>query len=120
MDQHPVERDFSVAVRAETGYDVMTARGDLDVASAPVFRGALHDHAPQGQPWLVLDLCDLGFLDSIGISAVVAARRLVLTQGQQLVVACGEGPVLRVLRTTRLHEVIEVYPTVAEAAEALA
>lgn len=110
---------FDVAVRAEPGYDVVVARGELDVASALTFRGAVQDHAPRSQPWLVLDLCDLGFLDSIGVSAVVGARRVALTHRATMVLACGEGPVLRVLRTARLHEVIEVYPSVEAAAAVL-
>lgn len=110
---------FDVAVRAEPGYDVVVARGELDVASATTFRGALKELAPQAQRWLVLDLCDLGFLDSIGVSAVVGARRIALSHRKKMVLACGEGPVLRVLRTARLHEVIEVYPSVEAAAAAL-
>lgn len=110
---------FDVAVHNGPGYDVVSARGELDAATALTLRGAVQEHAPLAQRWLVLDLSDVGFLDSIGVSAVVSARRVALTHRKKMVLACGEGPVLRVLRTARLHEVIEVYPTVEAAAAAL-
>ena len=92
---------------------VVTVRGEVDLATAPALADALAGIAPGDGP-AVVDLTDVGFLDSSGLSVLLQAReRLSAGAGLRLVVT---RPALqRVLAVTGLDEVFVVAPTVDEA-----
>ena len=77
---------------------------------------ALTAHATvEGAPGrVVLDLSGVGFIDSSGLGAVVAARRF-LREGQALDLAGLTAPVARVFRLTRMDMLFAIHPEVADA-----
>ena len=78
---HP---EFSYSIRSFPGHNIVALRGELDMGSADGLADALVEVAG---PTVVVDLSDLTFLDSAGISALVVARNRILTNGRgQLVV----------------------------------
>jgi anti-anti-sigma factor len=85
---------------------VVTARGDIDVVSAPSLclelAAALATHRE-----VALDLSQVTFMDCSGLRALVHARNLADERGGRLVVRGAGAPVLRLLRLTgldrRLH-----------------
>lgn len=109
----PVMADpaFEASVSRHPGIDVVTARGELDVVTAVQLRNLLFDRVLCAQPVLVVDLSPCTFMDSTGIGTLVAARRWTNARGARLVLVCDEGPVLRVLRLTRLNLVIQTWPS---------
>lgn len=109
---------FDVVVRAEQGYDLVTARGDLDAATAVRFR-SVFDETVCTQGNVVVDLRSVTFLDSTGVSSLVTARRWAASLSRRLVLACDDGPVMRVLRLVRLHDILEVRPSVEDAVAGL-
>lgn len=79
---------------------VLTFSGELDVAVAQRFRQALIDLAEAGAVHLDVDLADVTFLDSHGLSVLLHARKRVIRQGGSLRVIALSPQVRRVLETT--------------------
>ena len=57
---------------------------------------------------LVLDLCALTFMDSVGLRTLVTINRATSENDLDFTVLCGEGHVRRVLRETGLDGVLPV------------
>ena len=86
--------------------DVYTANTVRDVVSEPdLWRRGL----------LLLDLTEVAFLDSTGLSVLVATRRIARARGAELRVVCPSGAALRVIRMTKLDAVFSIHPDRAEA-----
>jgi anti-anti-sigma factor len=85
-------------------------RGEIDFQSAQVVREAIHSAAPEGDDPLVLDLTDLKYIDSSGISALVSAARQARARGGRLRLE-GVSPHVRFLLSvtgfTRLFQVTD-------------
>jgi anti-sigma B factor antagonist len=69
--------------------------GDLDIAGAPRLREVIDSHARAGQT-MVVDLRGLGFVDSMGLAALVRAQHRALARGAQLELVAGPPAVQRV------------------------
>ena len=63
------------------------------------------------QPVLVVDLNAVSFMDSTGIGTLVAARRWTQARDARFILVCDDGPVLKVLKLTRLHLVMQTWPS---------
>jgi anti-sigma B factor antagonist len=99
--------------------DVFDVRGELDIGSALGLAGPLADIATDGDGHVVLDLSELSFMDSTGMSVLLNARRRLTRQGRQLLVVCPSGPVMRLLELTRLIDTMGVHPSKDAALAAL-
>ena len=89
--------------------DVIDVRGELDAASALALAGPLTDIAIGGDSHVVLDLSELSFMDSTGMSVLLNARRRLTRQGRHLLVVCPSGPVMRLFELTSLIDTLRVH-----------
>lgn len=80
----------------------------LDAAIAIQFKEAMRALAADGPPRVVLDLGQVGFLDSSGLGAVVAVMKA-LGPGRQLELAALTPPVARVFRLTRMDTIFTIH-----------
>jgi anti-anti-sigma factor len=89
--------EFEVISSEFDGGRIFALRGELDIASC----GELAERLT-GAPGslLVVDLCELTFLDSSGLGAIHAARRAAIENGGNLVVCRPTPMVHRVLEIT--------------------
>jgi anti-sigma B factor antagonist len=101
--------------QVEGDYLVVSLRDKrLDAAIAVSFREAMLERIEQGQKKIVLDLSNVGFLDSSGLGAVVAVLKHLGQQG--CLYLCGVTPaVMAVLRLTRMDRVFKMFPTLEAA-----
>jgi anti-sigma B factor antagonist len=93
---------------------VLALAGEVDLASV----GALH-HAVErvrtcGAAEVWLDLTSVGFIDSTGLSALVAARRALIPD-RELVLICPTGPALHVIEVAGLDRIFKIRPDRASA-----
>ncbi|MEO7571351.1 MAG: STAS domain-containing protein [Acidimicrobiales bacterium] len=70
---------------------------DLDLATAPALRNQLAAHAEGGATHITLDLSACGFLDSTGLSLLVATHHRLVKAGGGLRVEGAEGQVRGIL-----------------------
>jgi anti-sigma B factor antagonist len=95
-------------------------RGEVDLDTAPAMVEAL-DAAIRGSHGpFVIDLCDVEFFDSSGLSALMRARALLGRENRALLVVCPPGPVRRLFDVTRVAEVLELYDSREAAVGSLA
>jgi anti-sigma B factor antagonist len=98
---------------------VVTAAGEVDITNAEGFRDALLSALNAGAAGLVADLTPTTFLDSAGVTALVRAARRATATDATLRLAVTAPPVLRVLSLVGIDQLIQVYPTLADAMASL-
>lgn len=99
---------FSVSVEAADARTLVTARGELDLATAPELEDVLLPRLREGVD-VVLDLRVLEFMDSTGVRVLVAAHLAAEEHGAALAIAVVPGgPIARVLEISGLDAVLRI------------
>ncbi len=93
---------------SSAGTAVVAMRGEIDAVAIPSLSGCLDDAIAAGLRHVVLDMADVSFIDSVGLAAVVAARRKVDTHGGALSVRRPSPHVRKLLEITGLTRVVPV------------
>ena len=97
---------------------VLRIDGDIDAWTAPQLRERVRDLAGSGTVHLIADLRGVGFLDSAGLGALVAARKELRGRAGSLRLVAGPGRIVRVLRITGLSDAFALHSCVLEAVTA--
>jgi len=98
-----------------TGAVSIRLRGALDLAYAYRFDDELRHAERAATSCLVLDLRELDFVDSAGMSRLLAARRRARRAGRRLVLVRGPSAVQRFLQLAALTEHFEYVSDPADA-----
>lgn len=118
---HATDEDqplMAVAVCQRDRIAIVTARGDIDLVTAPHLRTAVDAVLAEAPRAVVLDLTAVTFLASVGIAALLDVRT---AAGEELPVAvAARGPATaRPLDLLGLTEILRVYPDLEAAVRAL-
>ena len=97
-------------VRDDGDWRVVTARGQLDVATAPDFRQTLVEAQYGGEQRVLIDLEGVEFIDSMGLGVLLGAVKRARAHQGQVVVACSRERTLRLLELTGLDRVLRIVP----------
>jgi anti-sigma B factor antagonist len=81
--------------------------GEFDLASVPTFAAELARAEAERGP-LVIDLSALEFIDSSGLSQLLAAHTRAADDERELVFLKGPPPVEKILRITGLDQILRV------------
>jgi anti-sigma B factor antagonist len=109
MDERGPDRasvDFEVEERDDA--TVVHVRGDLDASGAPALRAQLVSTIETAPRRVVLDLSRVDFVDSLGLSMLVAAHRRAEEVGIELHLASPSPASRRVLEITRLTDLFTI------------
>jgi anti-anti-sigma factor len=99
--------DFSVKSRVGDGSLEVVVSGDLDMAAAFRLESGLDRLLAEGDVrGLVLDLAEVGFVDSAGLGALLSIRERAQQLGIGLEVSRASDPVQRVLDLTGSSELL--------------
>ncbi len=94
---------------------VVTVAGEVDIATSPQLRDELLGLLAARPRVLVISLEQVSFLDSTGLSALVAIHRRAHAYGVQVrLTSPARGPG-KALHITGLDEAFAIYPTIATA-----
>ncbi|MET7370670.1 STAS domain-containing protein [Streptomyces sp. NPDC005566] len=96
---------------------VLEIAGDLDHATAHELRQAVDRLTLAGGHVLVLDLAGLEFVDSSGITALLAARNLAMEQNGDIALAAVPANTARILRIVGLDRVFTLHPDTSTATD---
>ena len=88
---------------------VVAVDGEIDLHTAPQLSEQLAALEESRTGELVLDLTGVTFLDSSGLGVIVAAHRTVTAAGHQLKLVCVQPHIVRILKLTRLSDVVPVF-----------
>ena len=81
---------------------VISLRGELDLATAPALASQLDEAGSDGFQELVVDLSGLDFMDSTGLSVLLAAQRAADSKRHGFSLRRGPAQVQRVFEVTGL------------------
>src|SRR3954471_9057563 len=107
--------DFTVQVSDQDGWAVLVVHGEVDIATAPVLRERLHALLGEGKSNLVIDLDDVGFLDSTALGVLVGTLKRSRSESGDVRLVCTQQRVRKVFEITRLDAAFELYATVDDA-----
>lgn len=103
IDVHP----FRVTTRADGVRTVVEAHGELDLGTVPVVEREVQALRARGVRKIVLDLRDLTFIDSSGLSLLLRLDAEARSNGFSFAIVEGDGPVRRLLELTDLADDFE-------------
>jgi len=95
-----VQSHFRVEVHSEAQATVIAVSGELDLASSPALQEELDRVSGSKSDLLIIDLRDLDFMDSTGLSVLVRAHQRAEEQGRRLAMVKGPQQVQRLLSLT--------------------
>lgn len=95
-----MQSHFRVEVRNADDTAVISVSGELDLASSPALEEELERVAQSETQVVVVDLRNLEFMDSTGLSVLVRAHQRAEENGRRLGLVNGSQQVLRLLTLT--------------------
>ena len=98
---------------------VLALRGEIDVSTAPVLDKALRDQLEQGGARVVLDLAEVGFIDSTAMATVAEWRDRLVEAGGAFALVTVDPQQRRLFKLTALTDRLRVSQTRDEAVTAL-
>lgn len=98
---------------------VIAVTGEIHVSTAPEFSRLLNDVIGAGKTQVVLDLADVDFIDSTGLSVLLNGLRRVTRRGGRMAIVCTNPTVLRLFVITRLDSTFEIVATREQALRAV-
>ena len=112
LDISPGRLPLSVSVSESDGGVVVAVEGELDMSTAPTLREALVDVADGLESDLILDVRLLTFIDSSGLTLLVAEHKKISSLGHNLVILAPTSRTARLFQIVGLDEVLTVRPSV--------
>jgi anti-sigma B factor antagonist len=107
--EEPVpEQGLSVDAEERGSVFRIALRGELDVSTAPRFNAALSDPRVRRCRTVVIDLSELRFMDSTGLSALLVGEMHARTSGQRFTIVQGPRHVQELFRLTGVDHFLEV------------
>jgi anti-sigma B factor antagonist len=105
----PASAPFSLTVRAnEAGAVVVALAGDFDMSGVQEFHACVDELIDSSNgAVLIVDLGEVTFIDSSGISALLGARRLVSGEHRELRFEHFSAPAARLFELTGLTDVLD-------------
>ena len=107
---------IAVEVTTSAGHTVVSASGEIDIASAPVLEAAIDASIGNGTRQLIVDLQNVSFLDSTALHLLVTVLKR-LGPGSLGVVA-RRSNVRKIFALSGLDTLIPIFDTVDDAIDA--
>ena len=115
-----MEQTFQIADSEVEGVPVVSASGEIDVATAPPLRDRLQALTTSGRATVVVDLLGVTFLDSTALGVLVGALKRCRESGGELPLVITEPRILKVFEITGLTGVFPIHDSVADAVRSVA
>lgn len=97
---------FAIGEHRRDDVVVLALSGELDMDSAPVLRERIAGLVATGWHQILLDLAELSFCDSAGLSAFIQGDRACAARGGWLRLTGATGHVARVIELSGLDEML--------------
>jgi anti-sigma B factor antagonist len=106
------------SISKQERYVVINLREEnLNSVVAPSLKSELVILSNEGVPNLILDLSDVNYVDSSGLSAILTANRLWKSIGSFVLTGIKHDPVRKLIEISRLDTVLTILPTVQESVD---
>lgn len=116
MNRHLVPRPMRVATWVDHDRGIAEVAGEVDVYTAPELRAALSQvQAKAGQPYLVVMLGELTFMDSTGLGLLIAAHKRAAMAAGRVALVGTPRHLRRTLAVTGLDKLLPSFGSTAAA-----
>lgn len=88
---------------------VISLGGELDIYNSDALKKAIQDELSAGAKKLLLDMQDVGYVDSAALGVLVSGLKRAKEAQARLKLASVHGPVEKIFKLTRLTEFFEIY-----------
>lgn len=110
---------MTLQCRDEQGVAIVEIKGEFDGTHSPEFRALLDQLMHEGRRRIVVDLQDVGFLDSSGLAVLVGGFKRVRSEAGNMCFAALQPAVQRIFKLTRLERAVEIQPDIDQAVQFL-
>ena len=87
---------------------LVTARGEVDLGSAPQLREAILKGVKKAAQQVAVDLSGVAYMDSSGVATLVEGLKACREPGKAFVVVAPSASVMKVLQLSRLDSVFTI------------
>ncbi|WP_245677133.1 STAS domain-containing protein [Nocardia acidivorans] len=105
-------RELVVRTRSAESAVILSATGEVDIVSAPKLSAAVDEALATDSALLVVDLTEVGFFGSAGLSVLVGALEAISDRRLKVVAS---PQVRRPIEVTGLDDLLDVYDSLEEA-----
>lgn len=106
---------MDIDVTQSSGVAVVAPHGDLDMATVDEVKRTLAGLIDGGQSRVIMDLGEVGYIDSSGMGAMVAAMKRARAAGGDVRLCALQDDVRGIFELTRLVRAMSIHPTRQEA-----
>jgi anti-sigma B factor antagonist len=99
----------------EDGIVLVDLQGEVDAFTAPKLKQEMIQQIENGSSRLIVDLADVGYLDSTGLGVLIGGLKRTRDKGGDLVLVCPNVRISRIFDITGLSRIFEMFQTEAEA-----
>lgn len=99
---------FRIESSLDDGAVRLRLHGELDAATAPVLESGLSAAAGDGADQVILDCANLEFIDSSGLSVLVANHKRLQDKGKELIVEAAPPGALRLFEIAGIDRVLNI------------
>jgi anti-sigma B factor antagonist len=103
---------FETHIEHANGKTVIVAQGDIDLDSFSTFKKSVGDQIALGHRHILVDMANVGYMDSSGFGALVSLLKVLRPLGGSISLASCSAAITRSLHLTRLDTIIHLYPKV--------
>jgi anti-sigma B factor antagonist len=106
--------------REEQNLPIIDLDGEIDVYTVPRFKECLSKIIEEGHRKILVNLTQVGYMDSSGFGALLGATKRLRPEGGKLgLVGCNQV-ISRMLKITRLNTIFDLFETEEDALRAFA
>lgn len=91
----------------------------LNFTAGPELSSIIQEITADGYKYLILDLSDVSFADSSGLSAFLAANRICRDQGGLLILMHTSRQIEKIMNLARLEDILQTVPDLPDALECI-
>ena len=107
--------EVQVTSREVGDRSVVSVAGQIDLYTADGLREPLATLVEDGHRDVLVDLTEVGFMDSTALGVLVGARKKVLSRGGRIQLVIASERLLKIFRLTALTQVFTIHETLHEA-----
>lgn len=109
--------ELDIKIECDGTACTISVKGEVDVYTSPMLKAHIVDAIDDGCTDMIVDLEDVGFIDSSGLGVLVSGLRRVKERSGSMRLVCTRESILKIFRITGLDKVFPVFSTVKEAME---
>jgi len=106
---------LEVRAEAQDKASIIHLKGEMDSAAVGAYENEVKSAMESGRYNLVLDMAELIYLDSSGLSSIIRTLRITSKYGGSLKIAGVNQAIKKIFDITRLGEIIDTHPNLESA-----